>query len=420
VIQQAPTVDIDPELPELPVAFDLAAVSRLFAERWPRSEALSGLTSVTAHKLLDTKYEPHVSCVTTYDLEVAIQGGPPVRTIGTFELRPAQMVLRTLEQDPQLPWIVDAVDAEAMRRRFASSLPYLVGPAGAPPQITVVRYKPGARCVLRYTFDEPSGRRVLFGKMIAADSGPLANNISALQQESSRVQDMPLIAGPVAYWPDLRMLVQRAVEGSELHTVAFDTGVDVAARQQWMGKAGRGLAGLHSATGAGAPTRDIPEDADELDAYTAPMAQADRDLASSFAGAVESVRANYERAGSSLVASHGAFRTDQFMIQGDELVMIDLDSFCMSHPERDIGNLLAYLTWKAMRQPQHASFIEGAPKHFLHGYAAVRSAPDESRITLYEAASLLKIAGRRFRSLTVREWPKVPQLITAAQRKLSA
>jgi hypothetical protein len=356
----------------------------------------------------------------TYDLEVATKDGRAVSTIGVLELRPLQRVLRTLEQDPQLPWIVEAVDPETMGHRFRSSLPDLMQSAGGAPQITAVRYKPGARCVLRYTFDGPSGARVMFGKIIAADSDRLAHRISSLQEVSSTVPDMPGIAGPVAYWPDLRMLVQRAVEGRELHDVAFDTAIDVAVRQEWMEKAGRGLAGLHSATGAGAPKRDIPEDADELDAYTAPMAQVNRDLASSYAAAVELLRANEESDDSVFVASHGAFRTDQFMIQGDELVMIDLDSFCSSHAERDIGNLLAYLTWKAMRQPQHASFIESAPKHFLHGYAAVRPSPDERRSTIYEAASLLKIAGRRFRSLTVREWPKVPQLITAAHRKLTA
>ena len=420
MIQQAADLQLDPDLPDLPVAFDLAAVSRLFREQWPRTQALSGLSSVTAHKLLDTKYEPHASCVTTYDLEVVTEDGRAVGTIGALELRPLQRVLRTLEQDPQLPWIVEAIDAEAMGQRFRSSLPDLMRSAGRAPQITVVRYKPGARCVLRYTFDDRSGTRVLFGKIIATDSGALAERIAALQEEGSTVPDMPRIAGPVAYWPDLRMLVQRAVEGSELHDVAFDTNIDVAVRREWMEKAGRGLAGLHSATGAGAPVRDIRADADELDDYIAPMAQVNPELARSYAAAVELLRASERSDDSGFVASHGAFRTDQFMIQGDDLVMIDLDSFCSSHPERDIGNLLAYLTWKAMRQPQHASFIKSAPKHFLHGYAAVRPSPDERRITLYEAASLLKIAGRRFRSLTVREWPKVPPLITGAHRKLAA
>jgi hypothetical protein len=419
VTERVTNLDFDPELPGLESAFDLAAVSRRFEEQWPNANSLGATPTVTARKLLDTKYEPRVACVTTYDLDVMTLNGGRVRTIGASELRPSGTVLRTFEQDPHLPGIAEAVDEEAMGKRFTSALPELLASAKVPPEITAVRYKPGARCVLRYTFRTSSGARVLFGKIIVEDSSRLAQSISALQDESSSTPDMPQIAGPVAYWADLRMLVQRAVEGSELHDVAFDVTVDAADRLPWMEQAGRGLAGLHSATGSGAPSRDIDADADELDTYTAPMTQADRGLATSYADVVASVRARAKTRDSSFVASHGAFRTDQFMIQRGELVMIDLDSFCLSQPERDVGNLLAYLTWKAMRQPQHAELIASAPEYFLRGYAAVGPPLDERRIRLFHAASLLKIAGRRYRSLTVREWPKVPGLIAAAQASLA-
>jgi phosphotransferase family enzyme len=419
VTERATNLDFDPELPGLAAAFDLAAVSRRFEEQWPHSNTFGAAPSVTARKLLDTKYEPRSACVTTYELEVATGNGGRVRTIGTSELRPSGTVLRTFEQDPRLPGISEAVDEEAMGKRFMSELADLLPSVAGPPEITAVRYKPGARCVLRYTFPTSSAPRVFFGKIIVEDPGRLAQSISILQKESSRTPGMPLIAGPVAYWSDLRMLVQRAVEGSELHDVAFDATVAAADRLRWMERAGRGLAGLHSATGDGALHRDIHADADELDTYTAPMAQVNPDLAGSFARAVETVRAEAHPDKSSFVACHGAFRTDQFMIQHGDLVMIDLDSFCLSHPERDVGNFLAYLTWKAMRQPQHAEVITRAPEHFLRGYGSVGPPLDERRIRIYTAASLLKIAGRRYRSLTVREWPKVPSLIAAAQSSLA-
>jgi hypothetical protein len=49
----------------------------------------------------------------------------------------------------------------------------------------------------------------------------------------------------------------------------------------------------------------------------------------------------------------------------------------------------------------------------LAGYAAVGPIADE-RVAAYRAASLLKIAGRRYRSLAVPEWPLVPALLDAA------
>jgi len=103
----------------------------------------------------------------------------------------------------------------------------------------------------------------------------------------------------------------------------------------------------------------------------------------------------------------------------DRLAMIDLDSYCLANPARDLGNFLAYLCWKAIRQPEHAEFIERAGQAFLSGYLNVQKDIDERWLSVYQAASLLKIAGRRFRSLTYREWPLVIHLIHAAGLYLS-
>jgi hypothetical protein len=118
------------------------------------------------------------------------------------------------------------------------------------------------------------------------------------------------------------------------------------------------------------------------------------------------------------VASHGAFRTDQLMIEDGRLVLIDLDSFCWANRARDIGNFLAYLSWKAIRRPQQAALIERAGRLFLDGYATVGPALDHCWLALYRAASMLKIVGRRFRSLNYKEWPMAPQLLTAAAAML--
>jgi hypothetical protein len=116
-----------------------------------------------------------------------------------------------------------------------------------------------------------------------------------------------------------------------------------------------------------------------------------------------------------MAAGHGAMCTDQFLIDGEGggLVLIDLDGVCLAEPARDLGNLLAYLDWKAIRRPADAAWVERAGAAFLTGYATGRSVPAD-RVAVYRAGSLLKIAGRRYRSLTVPEWPLVPALLDAA------
>ena len=51
---------------------------------------------------------------------------------------------------------------------------------------------------------------------------------------------------------------------------------------------------------------------------------------------------------------------------------------------------------------------------FRAAYRRTGDMPADDLIRTAEAISLLKIAGRRFRNLSVREWPRVPGLVDAA------
>jgi hypothetical protein len=397
----------DPQLPDLPVAFDRDAVTRLFAAHGP------GGGPLRAHRLQDVKYQPGARCVATWELLVDQDEGAFRPTIGVVEVTPAGPAARLFTDDPALPWLAPAMDPAGMRARFAT----LPGPAITGCTITPVRYKPGARCVFRYDLQTADGPRAFFGKLLAQDGDRLMATIGALHHLSLRVPALPRIPAPVAYWPEVHLLVQPAVGGgAELNAVAFDPAEDVARRDAWLRAAGARLAALQAHVTVAGPHRTLAEDLAELHEYEAPLAQADPALATRYRdvlGELASLPAG--QADTAAVAAHGAFRTDQFMIQDGDLVMIDLDSFCWADPARDPGNFLAYLRWKAIRRPEQAAFIDHAGQMFLAGYRAAGATPDPARLALYEAASLLKIAGRRFRSLSVKEWPLVPHLLDAAR-----
>jgi hypothetical protein len=309
-----------------------------------------------------------------------------------------------------------------MAARFADLLG-LDGDAGAPLRCTItpVRYRAGTRCVFRYDLESAAGARTLFGKLVGQDADRFMDTVTALHQASLASPAMPRILPPLAYWPAVQMLVQPEVAGrAELNDLGFDPEIGVGARERWLRMAGRCLAGLHGVAGIEGPARTLADDLAELEEYTAPMEIVDAELAARYTAAIAAIR---DRAGAqgelAPVASHGAFRTDQFMIDGDQLVMIDLDGFCWASPARDIGNYLAYLAWKRIRQPQRAELIERAGQLLREGYGALRELPDARWLAIYEAASMLKIAGRRFRSLTAKEWHLIPALLGAAEQTLT-
>ena len=241
--------------------------------------------------------------------------------------------------------------------------------------------------------------------------------IAALHNARAAFPDMPQVLPPLAYWPELHMLVQAEVAGgAELNDLAFDPAEDAATRERWLHDAGARLAGLHGCDVAG-PTRTMADDLDELHEYIAPIAAVDPALAERYAAAVERLAEASANDEPAPVASHGAFRTDQFMIENGELVMIDLDGFCWANPARDLANFMAYLRWKAIRKPHDATFIERVGQLFLDGYRAAGQCRPRLAGALH-SRSADQVAGRRYRSLTAKEWHLVPLLIDAAEETL--
>ncbi len=407
--------DFDDQLPDLPNAFDFDEVASLFERKLFASNALQDQAGVlNIKKLQDLKYRPSERCVSTYEMIIGKADNFPVRTIGVLEFTPEGVLPRVYTDDNRLPWLALATDMNEMQKRF-SELPSYDQPLKLL-EIFPVRYKPELHCVIRYTVQTPSGKELFYGKSFSGNAEQLTKILTDLHQSSQENPDMPLISAPVASWPDLEMILQPAVrDGIEFTHFAYDSKYDAAVREDWMFKAGRALGVFHNNSTAPSESKTVYDDLADLHEYTVIIAKVKADLATKYEEVIQQIitKVDHFKEPKS-VASHGAMRTDQFLLQGDRLAMIDLDSYCWANPARDLGNFLAYMCWKAIRQPEHAQFVESAGRAFLEGYLSVQKDIDERWLSVYQAASLLKIAGRRFRSLTYLEWPLVIHLIQAA------
>ena len=407
--------DFDDQLPDLPIAFDFDEVADLFERKLfgpNSSQDLVGVLSIK--KLQDLKYRPSHRCVTTYEMIVGKADSSPERTIGVLEFTPEGVLPRLYTADDRLPWLSKATDMSEMQRLFSELPGY--GEQIKLLEISPIRYKPGLHCVIRYTVQTPSGKEMFYGKSFTGNAERLMKTITELHKSSQENPDLPLISSPVTVWPEMEMILQSAVrDGIEFTNFAYDQAYDESVRESWMVKAGRALGVFHNNSTAPSETKTVYDDLRDLHEYTLIMAKVRSDLGTKYEEVIQQIITKVDHFKEpKAVASHGAMRTDQFILQGDRLAMIDLDSYCWANPARDLGNFLAYLCWKAIRQPEHAQFVERAGRAFLEGYLSVQGDIDERWLSVYQAASLLKIAGRRFRSLTYREWPLVIHLIQAA------
>ena len=408
---------LDPLLPGLAALADGDSVARRFRSLWAEQGGPSEILSCARH---GTRYAPGVRCVVTYELTGRSLDGREQRSVGVIDIKPSGVAFRLWHEDPVLGRTLHrALRADLMRERFAS----VISPDehertadGADAQISPVRYKPERSCVLRYEVED----RAFFGKVLAQGDAALFKTITRLSEASRGDPEMPGVARPVAHWNELNMVVQEAIaESRSLRTILFSATTARADGLEWMHRAGVSIAALHRCTKVPGPTWVFDDDAAELRSYEALFGHLLPELEHPYREAVAAAaKLARSRVPPARVASHGALRTDQLLTDGERIIAIDLDGFCWSSPARDVGNLLAYLEWKAIREPHHAALLDEYRSAFLNGYDSLGALFDATWLGLQRAASMLKIAGRRLHSLTVDEWALLPNLIDEARAAL--
>lgn len=399
------TLDFDGGLPRLPVLDDRAAVAQLLAP-----EIATDDLEVRRH---DTKYEPGVRCVAAFEVRGPGARGSPRH--GAVVVTHEGVTAFLLSADPGLPGLGKALDPAVVTPRLN---PLVTFPGdGASWRVEPVRYKPGTRCVVRYETTGPDGAVVLFGKLRAGGSVRQAEIMSCLEQASRSVEDAPAVPPVVAVWPDLEMVVQpAAIQELELHELASDPATPEPVLRREFRRAGAAVAALHECAVPPAAPRTLVDDLGELRTMSAAVAMADPALGRGYTEVTDLLERASGDPPAQPVTSHGALRTDQLRAGRDRLGLIDLDTLCRAEAARDLGNFLAYLDWKAVRRPELGGALDTIGAAFLEGYAGRGPLPSPRRLAVYRAASLVKIAGRRFRSLAAAEWPLVPALLDLARQ----
>jgi hypothetical protein len=400
-VSRLPPPGLDPALPDLATALTPATVARGFERQRPGGCAPPVVRScVLAH----LRWSPGVECEAVYRITIS---GTAVPTAGAVTVRPEGVEHRLLTADPGLPGLAAATDAARMGGWLAVRLGHPVEVRS----ITPVSYRPGSRCMLRYELRAGGRATGVYGKVLA----PAGYEALAAAAATLGGVLAPALVGIAPKW---RLVVQADAGGHSLRSLA--THPLPADALSGMRAGGRLLARLHARSGPPAARRSLAGDAVALGALLAVMERVSPPTAARFAEGVDRLAA-LAGADAPAVPSHGALRLDQVHVGAGGPVLIDLDSSCRAEPARDLGNLLAYLRWRELRQPAATGTLAAVGAAFLGGYAdEAGAAPEPARVALHQAASSLKIAGRCLQKLAVEEWEQVPRLVEVALDGLGA
>jgi hypothetical protein len=216
----------------------------------------------------------------------------------------------------------------------------------------VLSYKPGSRCTLRYHLAYPPEQvqrgwpTTVIAKTYRKDSkGRNAyEGMLALWRTPLARSGVVTLAEPLAYIPELKIMVQGPVAGAQSLEDLLKSALAANSQQAmeelygYMRKTAVALAALHqSGVRHGEPAAldaRFAEIRELIARLTIPVPE--------LIGAAEPLLARLEalaaaQPADAAVPTHGTFNPEQILIDGEQVGMIDFDDFCMAEPALDVA-----------------------------------------------------------------------------------
>jgi hypothetical protein len=289
--------------------------------------------------------------------------------------------------DPVFPNLATVFDANQMRPILAEHYAGLrPGAAVRALECVRVKYLPEISCIVKYEGDIGEDRPLsIYGKVQHSRRGQLTYDVMrALWDMPARSKGELVLSEPLAYYPRLDLLLQSEVPGED---VKGDRHSDVFMAQ--CEAAGRTIGHIHnSGISVGAPhsaSGEIDRIWNRLEEFKMsgpPVYFMLRDLLKHLRTQADKIPVEDP------VPSHGDFKYNQFLYDGANFALIDVEYFVQAEPSFDLGKYCGHL---APSMPKHWSDAVQANegrRAFLDAYCRVRPQYRGARFPIYEALSL--------------------------------
>jgi len=249
-----------------------------------------------------------------------------------------------------------------------------------------VKYMPEISCILRYEADIGEERPLaIYGKVQHSLRGAMTYEVmKALWDLPARASGDIVIAEPLGYYPDLSLLLQSELSGEEVkgdrHSEIFVAESEAA---------GRMIGEIHASNIQAGEPHNADVELGRLEARLEEFKMTAPKVYLLLRGLLTQIRAKAERLPPEApVPSHGDYKYNQFLFDGNRFGMIDVEYFVQAEPSFDLGKFCGHL-WPALPKDwSDTAQAKVARRVFLDAYLSVRPQYDGRRFAVYEALSL--------------------------------
>jgi Ser/Thr protein kinase RdoA (MazF antagonist) len=249
-----------------------------------------------------------------------------------------------------------------------------------------VKYLPEISLIVRFETDIEEERPLaIYGKFQHSRRGQFTYEVMrALWESPARASGELVVAEPLAYYPKYDLLLQSELPG---HEIEGDRHAEIFMAQ--CEAAGRTLGHIHnSGIEIGSP-HTIDVEIDRLVGHLEEFKMSGPKVYLMLRDLLKQISAKAARVQPEApVPSHGDYKYNQFLYDGTNFGLIDVEYFVQAEPSFDLGKYCGHLAPSVPKDWSDTAQANLARRVFLDAYCEVRPNYSGARFPLYEALSL--------------------------------
>lgn len=299
------------------------------------------------------------------------------------------LLFQIFPADRRLPFLVNAVDCDFMKSRFAQLFHTNAdGRTLADVEVCVIQYKPQRKCLLRYELDwsdrsqKGGARQVLYGKVFRKVHQVHKDLEKIAAAHCGTVFQIPL---PLGVLPDLFIQFFGPLPGIHLSRICLEKEFVCICR-----RVARGLLEFHDTPVILDEERDSDSELSDLEQWSDEFALALPEQAQRIRNLTVQIshRLTHQKS-TPLKLVHGDFHVANILVHGGHLGLFDFENCFMGNPAIDVGSFYAQLKLLSLKTYNDHTPLDAAIQEFLEEYTKDSPAVYRYNIPTYCALSCL-------------------------------
>ena len=249
-----------------------------------------------------------------------------------------------------------------------------------------VKYLPEISCIVRYEgYEDSRNVECIYGKVQHSRRGAFTYDVMrALWDLPARADGELVLAEPLGYYPQYDLLLQSELPGNDVTSDRHDpVFLDLCEA------AGRAIGHIHNAGIKVGHEHSVQTEIGRIHDRLQQFKVSSPNLYLMVRDLVRQIEARAQRVPPEApVPSHGDYKYNQFLYDGNRFGMIDVEFFVQAEPAFDLGKYCAHLVPSSPKHWSDAVQSDLARRAFLDAYVDVRPGFRSDRFAIYEALAL--------------------------------